>query len=168
MDPRMDVGVGRTHQNHLDPHPRFDPTQPLLPSEVSAIIDLSLACEVTWYTGRLLSQSVWMSTYVHHLDDLNHHPDQLIRHVLRTYLLGLTKCCLIVADELSKGHMRENEDMNSDALTMDLYEDIDVSQTLDQLDLAHAILNGWPNEMGGYRIPLMERIRFRIVITIYV
>lgn len=103
-----------------------------------------------------------MSTYVHHLDDLNHHPDQLIRHVLRTYLLGLTKCCLIVADELSKGHMRENEDMNSDALTMDLYEDIDVSQTLDQLDLAHAILNGWPNEMGGYRIPLMERIRFRI------
>jgi hypothetical protein len=130
MDPRMDSGVGRSTQ----PEPQFDPLQPLTASEVATIIDLSLACEVcsvlllshhpthtkpwssswfsifwqvTWYTGRLLSQTVLTSSYLRHLDSLRSHPDQLVKHVLRASLLGLVKSCAIVSDEISKDNLRE-------------------------------------------------------------
>ncbi|EFP84380.2 uncharacterized protein PGTG_10100 [Puccinia graminis f. sp. tritici CRL 75-36-700-3] len=158
MDPRMDSGVGRSTQ----PDPQFDPLQPLTASEVATIIDLSLACEVTWYTGRLLSQTVLTSSYLRHLDSLKSHPDQVVKHVLRASLLGLVKSCAIVSDEISKDNLRENEDVNSEQQTIDIYEDIDVTQTLEALDEAYSILKSWPNELDGYRIPLMERVRFRI------
>lgn len=130
MDPRMDSGVGRTIQEHVL---QFNPLQPLTPSQVATIIDLSLACEVclppsplnhfcdqisdnlaspifskvTWYTGRLLSQTVLTSSYLHHLDTLKSHPDPLVKLVLRAYLLALTKSCAIISDEISQENLRQ-------------------------------------------------------------
>jgi len=158
MDPRMDSGVGRTTQEQV----HFNPLQPLTPSQVASIIDLSLACEVTWYTGRLLSQTVLTSSYLHHLDTLKSHPDPLVKFVLRAYLLGLTKSCAIISDEISQDNLRQNEDVNSEQQIIDMYLGIDVTQTLEELDEAYSILKCWPNELDDYRISLMERIRFRI------
>ncbi|OAV94740.1 hypothetical protein, variant [Puccinia triticina 1-1 BBBD Race 1] len=158
MDPRMDSGVGRSTQADL----QFDPLQPLTPAEVATILDLSLACEITWYTGRLLSQTVLTSSYLRHLDPLRSHPDPLVKHVLRASLLGLVKCCSIVSDEILKENLRENEDVNSEQQTIDIYEDIDITETLEALDEAYSILKSWPDELDGYRMPLMERVRFRI------
>ncbi|PLW23051.1 hypothetical protein PCASD_05582 [Puccinia coronata f. sp. avenae] len=159
MDPRMDTGVGATSTHNRI---TLDPLQPLTSSELVTILDLSLACEVTWYTGRLLSQTVLTSSYIHHLDALKSHPDRLVKHVLRACLLGLTKCCWMVSEEICKDHLRENEDVNSEHQTIDIYDKIDITQTLDALDEAYSVLETWPNELDDHRIPLMERVRFRI------
>ncbi|KAG0141727.1 hypothetical protein CROQUDRAFT_51302, partial [Cronartium quercuum f. sp. fusiforme G11] len=138
MDHRMDMGLRRNQP--LD-EPKFDPTQTLSPAEVIAILDLSLACEVSWHTGHALSQTLLVSSYLHHLDLLKTHPQDLVRKVLRASLLGTMKCCAIVWNEIVKGN---------------LYE------VLVELDLAHHQLNDWLEDVEGYREALMERLRFRI------
>ncbi|KAH9445860.1 hypothetical protein Pst134EB_023693 [Puccinia striiformis f. sp. tritici] len=162
MDPRMDSGVGRGKEEEQETG-KFDPLQPLTVPEIVTLIDLTLACEVTWYTGRLLSQSILTCQYLNHLDVLQNHHDPFIHLVLRSYLLGLIKSCALISDEILKENLRENEDVNSDQqLSIDLYQDINVTQTLDLLDQSYMFLKDYQNELDGYRIPLMERIRVRI------
>ncbi|MBW0511546.1 hypothetical protein O181_051261 [Austropuccinia psidii MF-1] len=159
MDPRMDVGVGSS--NPKSPSESFDPAQALTPQEVITIMDLSLNCEVTWYSGHMLSQTLMISNYLRHVTQLRNHPDPIIQVVLRSYLLGLIKCCGLVSDEILSGNLRENEDINTDGQRFDCHEEVSISDALNQLDQAHEFLT-CNNELSDYRIGLMERVRFRI------
>ncbi|POW15307.1 hypothetical protein PSTT_02311, partial [Puccinia striiformis] len=156
MDPRMDSGVGRGKEEEQETG-KFDPLQPLTVPEIVTLIDLTLACEVTWYTGRLLSQSILTCQYLNHLDVLQNHHDPFIHLVLRSYLLGLIKSCALISDEILKENLRENEDVNSDQqLSIDLYQELIPILHVHSTDMFSC------TELDGYRIPLMERIRVRI------
>lgn len=158
MDHRMDMGMGVSAEDEL----KFDPTQSLTPTEVITILDLSLACEFAWHTGHALSQTLLVSSYLQHLESLDSHPQDLISKVLRAALVGTMKCCAIVWNEIVKGHLYENEDINSDCQGVKFYDHFTIDQVLTDLDTAHRELDSWLDDMKGFREALMERLRFRI------
>ncbi|KAA1127839.1 hypothetical protein PGTUg99_002116 [Puccinia graminis f. sp. tritici] len=55
-------------------------------------------------------------------------------------------------------HFNQNEDVNSEQQTIDIYEDIDVTQTLEALDEAYSILKSWPNAL--LTVLIRSRIRW--------
>ncbi|KAI9605966.1 hypothetical protein H4Q26_004337 [Puccinia striiformis f. sp. tritici PST-130] len=156
MDPRMDSGVGRGKEEEQETG-KFDPLQPLTVPEIVTLIDLTLACEVTWYTGRLLSQSILTCQYLNHLDVLQNHHDPFIHLVLRSYLLGLIKSCALISDEILKENLRENEDVNMINNCLSTYTK---NQCHSNLRFTGPILHVF--ERLSKWIPLMERIRVRI------
>lgn len=117
--------------------PPFDSLQPLLPQELCWIMDRSFAYEVLpmrstysqgvdflvqmeWHAGNLLSNTVFTLVYVHELSEFDpdlipYHdiqnttsrPIELISVVLRTYILGLLKCCGVAWDELNRSSLHD-------------------------------------------------------------
>ncbi|KAH9809437.1 Mak10 subunit, NatC N-terminal acetyltransferase-domain-containing protein [Melampsora americana] len=160
MDHRMDMGMS-VNSKELD-ELKFDPTQSLTPTEVIIILDLSLACEFAWHTGHALSQTLLVSSYLQHLDSLDNQPQDLMKRVLRAALMGTMKCCAIVWNEIVKGHLHENEDINSDCQGVNFYDQFTIEQVLTDLDIAHRELESWLDDSKGIREALMERLRFRI------
>ncbi|CAH7681401.1 Mak10 subunit, NatC N-terminal acetyltransferase-domain-containing protein [Phakopsora pachyrhizi] len=160
MDPRMDVGV-TVNSDHMYLKASLETSRLLSAIEVISIIDLTHNCEMTWYTGHLLSQTLFVSTYIHHLNDLVNHPQSLVRKVLRSYLIGTVKCCGIVWDEIIKGNLFENEDVNIDNHLFDFYSEIGVEEALDELEdgLNSLQLSNWEGE--NCREGLIQRLRFR-------
>ncbi|PCH38539.1 Mak10-domain-containing protein [Wolfiporia cocos MD-104 SS10] len=150
-EPRMDSGMVLEDQRT----PRFDPLAPLLPQEVCWIIDRMFACEMEWHSGNSLSQTVYTSLYVHHLEDINPEylardigavrdparPRELISVVLRAATFGLLKSCDLSWRELSKGKVHDIEDWLAEKCEVSLLEGISVDFVITKLDDACRWLN---------------------------
>ncbi|KAJ7063693.1 Mak10 subunit, NatC N-terminal acetyltransferase-domain-containing protein [Mycena amicta] len=167
-EPRLDSGMILQAQHR----PPFDPWAPLLPQEICWIIDRSFSYEVLFHAGNPLAHTVFTSLYSLVIHDL--HPDmlpyghgldaQLISLVLRSSISGMLKCCDLSWRELSKGHMYDTEDWQSDKCDTSLLEAMSVQNVLGGLDNA----TGWL--IRGRQVPepwltaLVARLNLRKVL----
>ncbi|EKM56096.1 uncharacterized protein PHACADRAFT_122281 [Phanerochaete carnosa HHB-10118-sp] len=150
-EPRMDSGMLLEQDNT---RPAFEPLTPLLPEELCWIIDRSFACEMGWYAGNMLSQTVYTLLYVHTLQDINPdllppeylysqdstRPMQLLTSVLRPAVFAMLKDCDIVWRELSKKRVYDMEDWQSEKCEVTLLEGVPVDFIIDKLDGAYTWL----------------------------
>ncbi|KII89424.1 hypothetical protein PLICRDRAFT_160784 [Plicaturopsis crispa FD-325 SS-3] len=144
-EPRLDSGAIIEEQ---EKRPPFDPLQLLLPEELCWILDRSFACEMEWHAGNTLSQTVFTVLYVHHLEDLNpelirrapvfgndtSRPMELLTVVLRSFMMGLLKCCDLSWRELSKNRVNDGEDWQGEKCDVSLLEGFPVQFVLQKLD----------------------------------
>ncbi|KAJ7932709.1 Mak10 subunit, NatC N-terminal acetyltransferase-domain-containing protein [Mycena leptocephala] len=147
-EPRLDSGMA----GDADQRPPFDIWAPLLPQEICWIIDRSFSLEMLWHAGNTLAHTVFTCLYALVISEL--HPDmlpyglkndalrppQLIPVVLRASICGLLKCCDLSWRELSKGHVHDTEDWQSDKGDTSLLEGTSVSNVIATLDGATAWL----------------------------
>ncbi|KAJ7684380.1 Mak10 subunit, NatC N-terminal acetyltransferase-domain-containing protein [Mycena polygramma] len=145
-EPRLDSGMA----GDADQQPPFDAWAPLLPEEICWIIDRSFSCEMLWHAGNTLAHTVFTCLFALVISDL--HPDmlpyglnndasrppQLVPVVLRASICGLLKCCDLSWRELSKGHVHDTEDWQSDKGETSLLEGMSVQNVIAAIDGATA------------------------------
>ncbi|KAJ6567144.1 Mak10 subunit, NatC N-terminal acetyltransferase-domain-containing protein [Mycena capillaripes] len=145
-EPRLDSGMA----GDADQRPPFDIWAPLLPQEICWIIDRSFSCEMLWHAGNTLAHTVFTCLYALVISEL--HPDmlpyglnndalrppQLVPVVLRASICGLLKCCDLSWRELSKGHVHDSEDWQSDKGDTSLLEGMSVQNVIAAVDGATA------------------------------
>ncbi|KAJ7700787.1 Mak10 subunit, NatC N-terminal acetyltransferase-domain-containing protein [Mycena rosella] len=143
-EPRLDSGMVVEEEER----PPFDVWAPLLPQEICWIIDRSFSYEMLWHAGNPLAHTVFTCLYAlviseMHADvlpyGLDHdalRPPQLIPVVLRASICGLLKCCDLSWRELSKGHVHDAEDWQSDKGDTSLLEGMSVQNVIIGLDVA--------------------------------
>ncbi|KAJ6500771.1 Mak10 subunit, NatC N-terminal acetyltransferase-domain-containing protein [Mycena sanguinolenta] len=145
-EPRLDSGMA----GDADQRPPFDIWSPLLPEEICWIIDRSFTLEMLWHAGNTLAHTVFTCLYALIASEL--HPDmlpyglpndatrppQLVPVVLRASICGMLKCCDLSWRELSKGHVHDTEDWQSDKGDTSLLEGMSVQNVIATLDSATA------------------------------
>ncbi|KAJ7494359.1 Mak10 subunit, NatC N-terminal acetyltransferase-domain-containing protein [Mycena galericulata] len=129
-----------------DQQPPFDIWAPLLPQEICWIIDRSFSLEMLWHAGNTLGHTVFTCLYAlvvseMHPDDLPYglnndalRPPELIPVVLRALICGMLKCCDLSWRELSKAHVEDAEDWQSDKGDTSLLEGMSVQNIILGLD----------------------------------
>ncbi|KAJ6630303.1 Mak10 subunit, NatC N-terminal acetyltransferase-domain-containing protein [Mycena sp. CBHHK59/15] len=134
-EPRLDSGMVVEGEQR----PPFDIWAPLLPQEICWIIDRSFSYEMLWHAGNTLAHTVFTCLYALVITEM--HPDvmpfgapQLIPVVLRASICGLLKCCDLSWRELSKGHVQDTEDWQSDKGDTSLLEGMSVQNVIACLD----------------------------------
>ncbi|KAJ7119014.1 Mak10 subunit, NatC N-terminal acetyltransferase-domain-containing protein [Mycena epipterygia] len=147
-EPRLDSGMA----GDAEQRPPFDVWSPLLPQEICWIIDRSFSYEMLWHAGNTLAHTVFTCLYALviseiHPDDLPYglntdalRPPELIPVVLRALICGLLKCCDLSWRELSKGHVHDSEDWQSDKGDTSLLEGMSVQNVIVGIDGATAWL----------------------------
>ncbi|KAJ7145006.1 Mak10 subunit, NatC N-terminal acetyltransferase-domain-containing protein [Mycena crocata] len=145
-EPRLDSGMAGAAEQR----PPFDPWASLLPQEICWIIDRSFSYEMLWHAGNTLAHTVFTCLYALVVSEI--HPDlmsyslnndplrppQLIPVVLRAAMCALLKCCDLSWRELSKGHVHDTEDWQSDKGDTSLLEGMSVQNVILGLDGATA------------------------------
>ncbi|KAJ7778820.1 Mak10 subunit, NatC N-terminal acetyltransferase-domain-containing protein [Mycena maculata] len=141
-EPRLDSGMA----GDADQRPPFDIWAPLLPQEICWIIDRSFSHEMLWHAGNTLAHTVFTCLYAlvlseMHPEDMPYRlnndalrPPELIPVVLRASICGLLKCCDLSWRELSKGHVHDTEDWQSDKGDTSLLEGMSVQNVILGLD----------------------------------
>ncbi|GLB35595.1 putative mak10 subunit, NatC N(alpha)-terminal acetyltransferase [Lyophyllum shimeji] len=170
-EPRLDSGLILEGQRQ----PAFDPMAPLLPQEVCWILDRSLAYEMEWHSGNLLSHSVFTLLYVHALAELDpeyassqilarfdpSRPPELLFLILRAWVMGLLKCCDLSWRELSKAGVQDSEDWQGEKCDVSLLEGIPVKYVLSALEDASIWLLNTSTFPVLWRNALRARIKLR-------
>ncbi|KAJ7215317.1 Mak10 subunit, NatC N-terminal acetyltransferase-domain-containing protein [Mycena haematopus] len=147
-EPRLDSGMA----GDADQRPPFNIWTPLLPAEICWIIDRSFTLETLWHAGNTLAHTVFTCLYALIISEL--HPDmlpyglpndalrpaELVPVVLRASICGMLKCCDLSWRELSKGHVHDTEDWQSDKGDTSLLEGTSVQNVIATLDSATAWL----------------------------
>ncbi|KAG6868430.1 hypothetical protein C0993_003107 [Termitomyces sp. T159_Od127] len=149
-EPRLDSGLISENQTTS----LFDPNAPLLPQELCWIIDRAFAYEMAWHNGNPLSHSVFTLLYIHALAGIDpefvdshaltsfgpSRPPELVYYVLRSWVMGLLKCCDLSWRELSKGCVQELEDWQGEKCDVSLLEGTSVNFVVSKLKQAMTIL----------------------------
>ncbi|KAJ7290144.1 Mak10 subunit, NatC N-terminal acetyltransferase-domain-containing protein [Mycena rebaudengoi] len=147
-EPRLDSGMALEGEQR----PPLDIWAPLLPQEICWIIDRSFSYEMLWHAGNTLTHTVFTCIYALIISEI--HPDlqpfgldndalrppHLVPVVLRAAICGLLKCCDLSWRELSKGHVHDTEDWQSDKGDTSLLEGMSVQNVIASLDSATAWL----------------------------
>ncbi|KAI9670156.1 MAG: N-alpha-acetyltransferase 35 NatC auxiliary subunit [Caeruleum heppii] len=160
MDPKMDSGF-LTPGDTLDDD--YDVLRQLAPEEVVGIIDQLICHEMAWHMGSPLSQTIFTSLYIDDL--LSHEPttlgdanfhrarrralgeyrnsvtelelsECLLHLVLRSYCLGLIKCCDFVNARIGGEHFYEEEDFVTHTCNRSLLGSVSASEVELLLDTA--------------------------------
>ncbi|KAF7353855.1 hypothetical protein MVEN_01071100 [Mycena venus] len=168
-EPRLDSGMA----GDADPRAPFDIWAPLLPEEICWIIDRSFTLEMLWHAGNTLAHTVFTCLYALVASEL--HPDmlpyglpndalrpvQLIPVVLRASICGMLKCCDLSWRELSKGHVHDTEDWQSDKGDTSLLEGMSVQNVIATLDGAAAWLVRSRKVPDPWATALVARLNLR-------
>ncbi|KAF8191647.1 Mak10 subunit, NatC N-terminal acetyltransferase-domain-containing protein [Mycena galopus ATCC 62051] len=142
-EPRLDSGMAGDEVQR----PPFDIWAPLLPEEICWIIDRTFTLEMLWHAGNTLAHTVFTCLYALVVSEL--HPDmlpyglpndalrppQLIPVVLRASICAMLKCCDLSWRELSKGHVHDTEDWQSDKGDTSLLEGMSVQNVIATIDV---------------------------------
>jgi hypothetical protein len=161
FDPKMDTGV-----LHGLPELPFDPAADLAANEACWIMDEMMAtevcrsvvarsCQLAWYRGSSLCQTVYTSLYYHNPGELT--LTTPVTAALRAYVLAYCKTIDLAYAELSKGHIYDGEDCWLDhyGLPVQLTDNVgDINHILD-LAMEEADTEGLE--------PLVHRLAFRKV-----
>ncbi|KAG6827820.1 hypothetical protein H0H92_010336 [Tricholoma furcatifolium] len=170
-EPRLDSGLIAEDQAT----PPFNPTAPLLPQELCWIMDRAFAYEMEWHSGNPLCHSVFALLYIHVLPDIDlefvdpqvlldfdaSRRPELIFQVLRSWVMGLLKCCDLSWRELSKGGVQDMEDWQGDKCDISLLEGTPVKFVLSSLEDANLWLQRTTSVPLLWRNGLRARINFR-------
>ncbi|KAK7035942.1 Mak10 subunit, NatC N-terminal acetyltransferase-domain-containing protein [Favolaschia claudopus] len=165
-EPRLDSGM-------VGERPPFDFWAPLLPEEVCWIIDRSFTLEMLWHAGNTLAHTVFTCLYALVAPDL--HPDMmpcdipndpsrpvsLIPVVLRASICGMLKCCDLSWRELSKGHVHDTEDWQSDKGDTSLLEGMSVQNVIAMIDAAATWLVRSRKVSAPWTAALLARLNLR-------
>ncbi|KAJ7348862.1 Mak10 subunit, NatC N-terminal acetyltransferase-domain-containing protein [Mycena albidolilacea] len=168
-EPRLDSGMA----GDADERPPFDIWDPLLPQEICWIIDRSFTLEMLWHAGNTLAHTVFTCLYALVVSEL--HPDmlpyglpndvlrppQLIPVVLRASICGMLKSCDLSWRELSKGHVHDTEDWQSDKGDTSLLEGMSVQNVIATLDGATAWLIRSRKVPDPWATALVARLNLR-------
>ncbi|KIV99940.1 hypothetical protein, variant [Verruconis gallopava] len=157
MDPKMDSGCLAPGESLVD---EYDLERPLLPEEVIGIIDQFLCCEMAWYEGYPLAQTLFSSHYIDKLLSLeaknvdqihfsksgrdNVWSSPLVHLVLRAYCIAMIKCCDYALEEINRSldgggtrcNFYEEEDFSGHTYGRELFTKIPLKPILDLLSLA--------------------------------
>lgn len=139
MDPKMDSGFLAQGETLYD---EYDVLRELLPEELIGIIDQLFQYEMTWHSGYPLSQSLFSCHYIDtllwpdpkSLTDCHFYRgeppagDRPILNVLRTYCIGLIKCCGITVKIVLNSHFFEEEDFSTQTFNRELLDRIPTSE----------------------------------------
>ncbi|KAF1990679.1 Mak10-domain-containing protein [Aulographum hederae CBS 113979] len=173
MDPKMDSGFlspGETFQDE------YDILRDLLPEEVVGIIDQLLCYEMAWHEGYPLSQTLFLSHYIDRLTwpepkwlsdaqfsrdgaSLSAHP--LVHTVLRSYCLGLIKCCDFIVKRIGTSHYYEEEDFSTHTYNRPLLESHPKEQIIGLLNNAETWLES-PEAKNSIREEILNALKARI------
>ncbi|KAF9019735.1 hypothetical protein BDZ89DRAFT_1072754 [Hymenopellis radicata] len=156
-EPRLDSGMVSG--------PPFDPLTLLLPQELCWIIDRSFAYEMEWHAGNLLSNTVFTLVHVHEIAQLDPdlipynsadkaRPVELLSIVLKTYVIGLLKCCGVAWDALNR----------ADKAEVSLLEGYPVQNALGKLDDALNWISHTPKLPKQWKDALYARINLRKIL----
>ncbi|CAG8575659.1 7898_t:CDS:2 [Diversispora eburnea] len=164
MDPKMDSGM--ILDSDLNKRP-FDIKTLIRPEQVLWVMDRLFICEMSWHSGHSLSQTLFTCMYLlramelepelfsnNSSDDINQNsiPIEFVILILKSYVLGIAKCCQLVWDEMTKGHVYEEEDFATNKYGISIYEDFPNSQALKLLDDAETWLvqhgSNWIRQTG--------------------
>ncbi|KAJ7084851.1 Mak10 subunit, NatC N-terminal acetyltransferase-domain-containing protein [Mycena belliarum] len=168
-EPRLDSGmVGAEGER-----PPFDPWTPLLPQEICWIIDRCFSYEILWHAGNTLAHTVFTCLYALVVSEIPHdvlpyglnndalRPLLLIPIVLRASICGLLKCCDLSWRELSKGHVHDTEDWQSDKGDTSLLEGMSVQNVISGLDSATSWLLKSKKVPEPWTTALVARLNLR-------
>ncbi|KAK9761882.1 N-alpha-acetyltransferase, non-catalitic subunit [Basidiobolus ranarum] len=137
MDPKMDTGMNVEGQEESK---YFDVSSLLSSSQVLGIMDKLCCCELSWHSGHSLSQTIFTCLYVHNvfripeIDGRNEFDENLVTLVLKSYVLGVIKCCHLVWQEMIKGNVYEEEDFTTNKYGLSFYEDYPETEVLRLLE----------------------------------
>ncbi|KAF8319438.1 Mak10-domain-containing protein [Clavulina sp. PMI_390] len=169
MDPRLD--------SFLATYPgaetaSFNVYSHLTPEEVCWIMDRTICAEMGWHEGRSLSQTIYTCLYVHEFASLDpviwrmnqplghSQPAPLVTSVLRSWIVGLVKCCHMAWREFSQRHVFENEDVISDKAERSLMESTREDIALDYMGAAVA----WLRRPEQSDLPWRQGLELRMVL----
>ncbi|KAG6817045.1 hypothetical protein H0H87_000457 [Tephrocybe sp. NHM501043] len=155
-EPRLDSGL--ISENNAAPP--FNPTAPLLPQEICWIMDRALTYEMEWHSGNPLCHSVFTLLYIHAMAAIDpeyvtqqemasfdsSRPPELVFQILRSWVMGLLKCCDLSWRELSKGGVQDTEDWQGDKCDVSLLEGTPVKYVLSKLEDASMWLHRTTNK----------------------
>ncbi|KAK9765100.1 N-alpha-acetyltransferase, non-catalitic subunit [Basidiobolus ranarum] len=159
MDPKMDTGM---YVEGQDASKDFDVSSTLSASQVLGIMDKLCSCELAWHSGHSLSQTIFTCLYVHNVfkippvEGFSEFDDNLVTLVLKSYVLGVIKCCQLIWQEMVKGNVYEEEDFTTNKYGLSFYEDYPESEVLNMLEdsedwLMKAIKHVQPDEKIQFR-----------------
>ncbi|KAK4175709.1 putative MAK10 subunit [Triangularia setosa] len=175
MDPKMDSGCLAPGES-LDED--YDVGRGLSPEEVIGIIDQLLCLEMAWYQGYPLSQTLLTNVYIDRMlepepmtleeadfirDNLkgDQRNDDPMHAVLRSYCLGLIKCCWYINDRIKYEHYYEEEDFVTNTYHRSLLDNFDVDEINNEImaarKLVHSIRHRITDELAqalGFRLEL--------------
>ncbi len=111
-----------------------------------------------WHAGNLLSNTVFTLVHVHEIPQLDSdlipydsadkaRPVELLSIVLKTYVIGLLKCCGVAWDALNRGSLHDGEDWQADKAEVSLLEGYPVQNALGKLDDALTWISHTPKRM---------------------
>jgi N-alpha-acetyltransferase 35, NatC auxiliary subunit len=120
MDPKTDSGMIKDD----DAESNLADVQSILPEEVIWIMDQLLAREISWHSGNPLAQTLFTCvflaeslfnvgdtlesvTFIKTPPNKSTFEEELLMTVLRSYILGVVKCCECTRVELQKGNIYE-------------------------------------------------------------
>ncbi|KZV60520.1 hypothetical protein PENSPDRAFT_671604, partial [Peniophora sp. CONT] len=169
-DSRMDTGVILPAQLE---RPTYNPTAPLLPSELCWLLDRSFAAEMQWHKGHTLSQTVYTFLPIYSLDAIHpetipltrerdpERPVPLVSVVLRAAVTALMKSVDVAWRKLAEGRVYDTEDWQAEKADVSLGEATPVGTVLARLDFAIAWLKGSaPNDLP-WRVEILNRLCLR-------
>ncbi|KAG5721407.1 N-alpha-acetyltransferase, 35 NatC auxiliary subunit [Termitomyces sp. T112] len=173
-EPRLDSGLILENQTT----PLFDPNAPLLPQELCWIMDRAFAYEMEWHFGNPLCHSVFTLLYIHALSGIDpefvdphaltsfgpSRPPELVYYVLRSWVMGLLKCCDLSWRELSKGCVQEMEDWQGDKCDISLLEGTPVKFVASKLQEASMWLQKATHIPVLWRNAVRARMSLRMTI----
>ncbi|KAI9468681.1 Mak10 subunit, NatC N-terminal acetyltransferase-domain-containing protein [Zychaea mexicana] len=173
MDPKMDTGMVLDGDDNTSQ--TFDINRALDPGELLWIMDRLLSCEMAWISGHSLAQTVYTSTYFHHIRELaseqyEKSSESTIRNALKAYLLGSVKCCQHIFNEMSACNVYEEEDFTTNLFGLSLYEQYTDSMVMNEIDTSLMELrelvdkanpNGLSTHSAAELAPLYNRLYMR-------
>lgn len=127
MDPKMDSGIDAEGVYTFEEAQKAN----LLPAELTipqviAIMDKALCCELSWYTGYNLAQTVLTCLYAHK-------PQAVPNRWLKTYACSVTKTCDEVRTMVMNADVYEEGDFLTSTFGFALGSDLDRSKLLTEL-----------------------------------
>lgn len=174
MDPKMDSGFLRPGESVEHD---YDVLRELVPEEVIGIMDQMLCFEMTWHMGHPLSQSLLTSAYIDRLlwpdpkvleqarferDRIPGPGNELLHLVLRSYCLGLVKCCDLVRRTIISKHYYEEEDFVMSLYHRKLLDDFELADISTKIEDAMRYVAIEVESMGVIiRDALLNRLQLR-------
>eukprot|EP01119_Soliformovum_irregulare_P019219 TRINITY_DN6036_c0_g1_i2.p1 TRINITY_DN6036_c0_g1~~TRINITY_DN6036_c0_g1_i2.p1 ORF type:complete len:443 (+),score=100.15 TRINITY_DN6036_c0_g1_i2:162-1331(+) len=115
MDPKMDSGMGEpvyTLDEQLEMN-SLPLDSSLSQSQILTLMDQLLNCEVTWYSGYSLAQTILTCLYAHR-------PSIVTTPWLQSYIKGVLETCGFIRDIILRARIFEEEDFQTPLFGLDL------------------------------------------------
>ncbi|CEL01102.1 Putative Amino-acid N-acetyltransferase subunit Mak10 [Aspergillus calidoustus] len=179
MDSKMDSGYLGPEEDEQTLDDDYDVLRDLTPEQVVGIMDELLCHEMAWHMGHPLSQTLFTSLYLDKLlwpvprifEDTHfgrgrgpgeEAGSELVHIVLRSYCLGLVKCCDFVHTRVTAEFFYEEEDFSTQLYNRSLLSHFEYGLFCNLLDRAISWIDDQPTVDETVKNAIRARLEFRL------